>query len=334
MSMPDGDGGSFSLASIPAIDPRLRKKREKILANATRKARASHVVRVLSLGAGVQSTALILMDALVHRMGRRGDVEAWLGQDYPSPPLDFAIFADTGDEPEAVYRHLARLKEADGMAPILEGTAGRLGDDVIAGVSKWGLPFVSIPAFTSEAEGVEGGLTRRQCTYHYKVQVVEQVIRREIFGLAPGRTIPSHAKVVQVLGLSCDEPRRIATAKARMDASGWAEPSFPLADLLMERSDCIGFLRSFGWDAPRSACVFCPFRRNVEWQELRDGDPEGWARAIQVDRAMRAPETACDHNRTRKLYLHKSCLPLEEAPIDEPEIALGFRQECQGYCGN
>jgi 3'-phosphoadenosine 5'-phosphosulfate sulfotransferase (PAPS reductase)/FAD synthetase len=49
-------------------------------------------LRVLSLGAGVQSTTLLLLAAQRHL-----------------PPLDAAIFADTGWEPHAVYEHLDRI---------------------------------------------------------------------------------------------------------------------------------------------------------------------------------------------------------------------------------
>ncbi len=51
-------------------------------------------LRVLSLGAGVQSTTLALMAA-------HGVV---------GPMPDCAIFADTGWEPKAVYDHLAWLR--------------------------------------------------------------------------------------------------------------------------------------------------------------------------------------------------------------------------------
>lgn len=50
-------------------------------------------LRVLSLGAGVQSTTLALMAA-------HGEI---------GPMPDCAIFADTGWEPKAVYDHLAWL---------------------------------------------------------------------------------------------------------------------------------------------------------------------------------------------------------------------------------
>lgn len=55
-------------------------------------------MRILSLGAGVQSTTLLLMS-------RHGDIA----------PLDGAVFADTGWEPQEVYRHLAWLEQESGV---------------------------------------------------------------------------------------------------------------------------------------------------------------------------------------------------------------------------
>jgi 3'-phosphoadenosine 5'-phosphosulfate sulfotransferase (PAPS reductase)/FAD synthetase len=51
-------------------------------------------LRVLSLGAGVQSTTLALMI-------EKGEI----------PMVDAAIFADTGAEPKEVYTHLEWLKK-------------------------------------------------------------------------------------------------------------------------------------------------------------------------------------------------------------------------------
>ena len=52
------------------------------------------VINILSLGAGVQSSTLLLMSLY-------GEI----------PPLDYVIFADTGWEPTAVYKHLEKLKK-------------------------------------------------------------------------------------------------------------------------------------------------------------------------------------------------------------------------------
>ena len=51
------------------------------------------MLKILSLGAGVQSTTLLLMSC-------KGEL----------PKLDCAIFADTGWEPKAVYEHFDWLK--------------------------------------------------------------------------------------------------------------------------------------------------------------------------------------------------------------------------------
>jgi hypothetical protein len=58
-------------------------------------------MNILNLGAGVQSTALYLMS---------------MRQDEPDlvPLFDFAIFADTQEEPRAVYDHIKWLKGLGG----------------------------------------------------------------------------------------------------------------------------------------------------------------------------------------------------------------------------
>ncbi|ONH62359.1 hypothetical protein CcI49_02980 [Frankia sp. CcI49] len=86
-------------------------------------------LRVLSLGAGVQSTTLALLAA-----------EGVL------PKPDVAIFADTGWEPEAVYLHLARLEKVMASAgiPLLRVSHGNLRDDVLDPHV-----FATLPAYTS-----------------------------------------------------------------------------------------------------------------------------------------------------------------------------------------
>lgn len=278
-------------------------------------------MNILNLGAGVQSTALYLMSL-------RGEVERF----------DYAIFADTQDEPRAVYDHLEWLKSLGGPE-ILTATAGRLGDDLIKGVNSTGQRIATIPAFVASNDGVAGGVSRRQCTAEYKIKVVERVIRRQIFGLEPGHRFPKGTNVRQFFGLSWDEASRIVRVQRNYLAVSWATPHFPLWDMEMDRNDCIKYLRDFGipHEVPRSACVFCPYHSNAEWRRLRDADPESWARAIEVDEGMRA--SGKEYRRSdSSLYLHKSCRPLAEAPIDTPESRgeqhlFGFARECEGMCG-
>ena len=181
---------------------------------------------ILNLGAGVQSTALYLMFV-------NGEIDE---------ALDYAVFADTQEEPEPVYRHLEWLRSLGGP-PILTDSAGKLGDDLILGKNSTGGRFASIPAFTSATPGVTGGMLRRQCTAEYKIHVVERIIRRQIVGLEYCQRMPKEIKVVQYFGLSLDEPRRVAKVKARLVGRPWAEGRFPLFELKMTMGDCVGYLK-------------------------------------------------------------------------------------------
>ncbi len=102
-------------------------------------------LRVLSLGAGVQSTTLALMAA-------HGEV---------GPLPDCAIFSDTCWEPRAVYEHLAWLRSPNVLPfPVHIVTAGNIRDGLVRGAQ--GERWASIPAFTRSASG-NVGMIRRQC---------------------------------------------------------------------------------------------------------------------------------------------------------------------------
>ena len=274
---------------------------------------------ILNLGAGVQSTALYLMFV-------NGEIDE---------KLDYAIFADTQEEPEHVYKHLDWLRSLGGP-PILSDTAGKLDDDLINGKNSAGGRFASIPAFTSATPGQTGGMLRRQCTSEYKINVCERIIRRQVVGLELRQRMPKGVRVVQYFGLSYDEPRRVSKVKNRFVAHPWGEGRFPLFDDEMTRSDCVAYLKEqqIPHEVPRSACTFCPFKSNHEWRLLRDTDPAGWARAIEVDEALRRPGTVANRNLEQSIYLHRRCLPLVEVDLGVKDGCSGVAEgACEGMCG-
>jgi hypothetical protein len=217
------------------------------------------VINVINLGAGKGSTAVFMLA----REGRFG-------------PLDYAVFADTQEEPSYVYRHLAWLRSL-GTPPILIGTAGKLGQHLIAGTDSAGNRKVknvgmdgstrtaSIPAFTAKHHERRGqfdscrdsGRVRRQCTKEYKAAVVERVIRREILGLKPRQRFPKDVQVVQWFGISVDEKIRARKITERFEEIKWAEPRFPLLEIGWRRGDCEDYLaKAVPHPVHRSACVF------------------------------------------------------------------------------
>lgn len=279
---------------------------------------------ILNLGAGVQSTTLYLMDA----NGELLDLE-----DGPVK-FDVAIFADTQEEPSTVYDHLAWLAEVPGGCPILTGTAGKIGDDLMKGVNGTGQRFATIPAYTSVKGSGVVGKTRRQCTSEYKISVVERIIRRKVLGLEPRKRIPKDVELYQYMGFSFDEPGRAANARQRFLERGWSKVRFPLFEEMMSRHDCRNYLeKRVPHRVPRSACVFCPYKSNLEWRELKANDPNGWARAVEVDEGMRKPGAICNRGLEADLYIHRSCKPLKDCSLDASQGEFDFQAECEGGCG-
>ena len=83
------------------------------------------------------------------------------------------------------------------------------------------------------------------------------------------------------------------------------------------------------------ACVFCPYPSNREWSALKD-DSDAWARAVEIDRALRREDSACNRRMRDPMFLHRLCQPLEEIDFNALRaetlhpMTVG---ECHGMCG-
>ncbi|MFI1889874.1 hypothetical protein [Streptomyces jumonjinensis] len=260
-------------------------------------------LRLLSLGAGVQSTTLMLL-AAESRLDR----------------IDGAIFADTGWEPAAVYEHLDRLEREVAQPagiPIYRVSVGNIRSDALDPAHR----FASMPLFIKNRDGGDG-MTRRQCTSEYKLKPIKRQVR-ELLGYTHPQPVPRGMFAEQWIGISRDEFHRAKDSGIR-----YLRSSFPLLGMGgsadggegWTRDDCLRYLRSRGWaSTPKSACVGCPFHGNAQWRTLRDEQPAEWADAVEFDRAIRsgnARGTALGKPLLGEAYLHRSRLPLDQAPID------------------
>lgn len=301
------------------------------------------MICVLSLGAGVQSTCVLLMSC-----------EGVL------PKLDAAIFSDTKWEPESVYKHLAWLETEACAAgiPVHRVSAGNLRQDGIdfrrTGGKACGDPgyrrFASIPLFVKNPDGTVG-IIRRQCTSEYKIDPIERFIRRELLGLKPRQIAPSNA-VEHWFGISSDEVYR-----RRTSPNHWQTFRYPLIDDVsspkkdtlfgrgFDRQDCLDWMESRGYPRPpRSACKGCPYHSDEEWLRMKRDDPEAWNDAVSFDKETRAADAALQAEGIKLAgrlvglpYLHRSCVPLDEAIFDpndkQAALTFGMGNECQGMCG-
>ncbi|ASQ96254.1 hypothetical protein [Streptomyces sp. 11-1-2] len=254
----------------------------------------SPLLRVLSLGAGVQSSTLLLLSA----EGRL-------------PRLDAAVFADTGWEPAAVYAHLDRLEQqvaAPAGIPVIRTSGGNIRTDALDPAHR----FASMPLFVRNLDGTVG-MIRRQCTDEYKLKNIKRQVRH-LLGYPTGR-VPRGVFAEQWVGISRDEFTR-----AKDSGIKYAINRHPLLELDWSRTDCVRYLAGHGWGAtPKSACIGCPFHSDAQWRHMRDHQPEEWADAVAFDYAIRngnARGTMTGSPLLGEAYLHRSCLPLDQAPID------------------
>ena len=324
-------------------------------------------ITILSLGAGVQSTALALMAA-------DGLIEMPVA----------AIFADTRDEPEEIYIHVERLR---GMVPfpvhvVREG--GGLGADFLAALrgekNRASQPpfYVRAPELTMDeiaailaepeppheewevnainqesgdlvhlfdvkaksSEWIEwsrrrrkalnqdaGGMLWRACTRDYKIAPIRREIRKIM--VAHGA---KHAR--SVIGISTDERQRENVSGVKFITN-----VHPLLDMGWSRQKCEAWLKErHGMKIPKSACVYCPYRSNAGWARMKLEQPVEFERACQFDEAIREAQGKKMRGAgiTGQLFVHRSFTPLRTANFENMpgQLDFGFEQECDGMCGH
>lgn len=230
----------------------------------------------------------------------------------------FGRVADTGWEPKAVYDHLDRLErevaEPAGI-PILRVSSGNIRIDALDPDHR----FASMPLHILNKDG-RAGMTRRQCTGEYKIKPIKKKVR-ELLGYPYPTRIPKDVFVEQWVGISTDEFHRAKDADVK-----YMRNRHPLiTDMNWSRSDCIRYLTSRGLaDTPKSSCLGCPFHGNAQWRHIRDTSPEEWRDVVEFDAAIRQGNARANATGNRLLgeaFLHRSRVPLSEAPIDHVTAA-------------
>jgi 3'-phosphoadenosine 5'-phosphosulfate sulfotransferase (PAPS reductase)/FAD synthetase len=263
-------------------------------------------LRVLSLGAGVQSSTLALMIA-------KGKI----------PMVDCAIFADTMGEPKAVYEWLSWLEKQLNY-PVYKVSKGNLRKDMIDAIDgKY--KFLSVPLYTKNAETGKKGLLFRQCTADYKILPVNKKVR-ELLGLELNEKRKKGTKVEMLMGISMDEVYRVKVNRLK-----YITNVYPLIELGMNRNDCLNWIKQNNYPTPpRSACTFCPFHSNFEWRKIKENKEE-WEKVVELDSLVRKGTK----KNTDELFLHKSCVPIDQVDLTEkPEDQYNlFNNECEGMCG-
>lgn len=216
-------------------------------------------VNIINVSGGLQSTTLALL-SITGTLDR----------------ADAGIFADTGWEKKDTYTNIEMLidygKQHDFPIHVCRGK-GNIRDQALNPE----YDFIHMPVFSVTASG-KRGMTKRQCTDHYKIRPIRKALR-EIYG--------KNATFVQWIGISTDEALRMRQADVK-----YITNRYPLIELGWSRADCAEWLQKNGFGVPsKSSCIGCPFHSNETWLALNE---EERADAIEVDESI------------RNLYQHKT----------------------------
>jgi hypothetical protein len=276
------------------------------------------IMKIISLGLGVQSTALYYMSST-------GEL----------PRCDYAIFADPGKEKKGTIEYLKFLqnwqKQNNGV-PILVSRSKNLYRDLLQSTNSTGQRFSSVPAFTKNEDG-SIGMLRRQCTQEYKISIVDAAIRSIL-----DTKVILKKKVEVWQGISLDELDRMSIPKRdwkihiypfcgyRVTSKDTSKLEFPL---IKTRNDLTNWYSINGLPLPpKSSCVFCPYQSDAAWFDMKINQPSDFKAAVKVDKAIRNSTAKGIKN---QVFLHDSCRPLDQIifKAGQPDLWHG---ECSGNC--
>ena len=248
-------------------------------------------LKILSCGAGMQSTALALMSC---ENKKHGIV-------YPEIPVyDLIVFCDMGWEPDWVYEQVEFIKKACEDCGI---TFKILETDLYGDyIEKFGVRRVaSIPFWSVDANGKKGKM-RRQCTIDKKIVAIQKYVRYEILGYKFRQKCKKEDKGRHEMhiGFSKEEEHRVFESMNPMFVT-----KFPLVDMGLTRADNYKYiLEEWGIETKASACSYCPFHRNYFFQHIKEHCPDCYKAVVNLDNVLEERQPGSQIR--SKLYISRS----------------------------
>lgn len=233
-------------------------------------------MKILSFGAGMQSTALALMSC----------ENAMVVGDAPHPlvPIyDDVVFCDLGFEPPWVMAQVDFVRKACKSAGIrFDVLDAPLHKHLMENFGE--RRTVSIPWWTLKEDGHKSRMPRN-CTIDYKVAAISKFVRWELLGYRKGQRLRNEDKKAHEMhmGFSFEEKKRCKESPNPMFVN-----RFPLVDMGLVRADNYAYIRDvWGLETKASACTFCPFHTKYFFGYLKDNEPETYRGLLEVDELLR-----------------------------------------------
>lgn len=275
-------------------------------------------MKILSCGAGMQSTALALMSC--------ENVQAINeGQPPPHPKVpvyDFVVFCDLGFEPAWVKRQVEFIRTACTQAHIpFRVLDAPLYTDFLRNFGE--RRTISIPWWTLRDDGHKSKMPRN-CTIDYKVEMIAKFFRWEVLGYKKHQRLREEDKKAHELhmGFSAEEAKRCKENPNPMFVN-----KFPLVEMGLTRADNYAYIKDvWGLETKASACAFCPFHQNYFFKYLKENFPDDYKKLVGVDNLLRDknPKPPMDSD----LFISRSRKRIADLTDEDCDDA-----QCFEYCG-
>ncbi len=266
-------------------------------------------MKILSCGAGMQSSALALM--AVENV-KKGIVHPLV------PVYDAIVFCDLNCEPIWVYEQVDFIASACKQygvpfytleSHILEDQAQRVQNG----------KYIKMPLWTM-SDGKRGKL-RRTCTIDYKIKMIQRFVKYELLGYQKYQRLkPEDIGAHEMhIGFSSEERNRMSESQHPIFIN-----KFPLIEMGLERKDNYRYiLEEWGLETKASACCICPFHKNYYYAYLKNHYPNEYETVKDFDRIL--SEKPVDGQVKSELYLSYSCkriCELTDGDCDDAETFL------------
>jgi hypothetical protein len=235
-----------------------------------------------------------------------------LNGEYEFKP-DYAVFSDTGCEPQYVYDYLEWLIDyvkAKYNFEIKTVSHGNLMDDVAYYIDGKRPRASQLPFHLGR-----GGLIMRQCTADYKINPLRKYLQQ----------IRNHKRIRLWIGISLDEIERMSNSNVK-----YIEHYYPLIENRISIDTIKNWYSQNGLLEPgKSACLICPFHSNNYWTLFKKQFPTEFQKACDFDDKIRNyPKLK------HSAYLSSQRIPLRDIDFtQEASLFPELIEECQGLCG-
>ncbi len=267
-------------------------------------------LNILSYGAGTPSTTLALMSC-------ENAYFEW--PIHPEVPIyNAVIFCDLHSEPSWVYKQVEFTATACAQVGI---PFYRLDADLYGDFTRnFGRARTAcIPFWTLSDDGKKGRMPR-QCTYDYKIKVIEKFVRYKLLCYKPRErtlSIDIHAHNLH-MGIMWEERQRAKESKQTLFTN-----RYPLVEMGWTRADCYAYNKDvWGLATRASCCLFCPFHTNYFYHHIREHEPDCYLCALQVDELVETHQARPPLK--SKLFLSKSRKRLRELTAEDCEDMQTF----------